>query len=370
MASMIDNYLEVAPGISLWFTTWGNAESGIPVLFVHGGPGACCADYQHINQRFFDTNKYHVIEVDQRGTGNSVPSVRKDYKNMQHYLDISIDQMCSDFECVRNHLNITQWLVFGGSWGSTLGLDYTSKYPQACLGLILRGIFLNTVEEHDAIYARKTFLANERRLSEFDTFYELAADDAKNRKEELLDVNDSKRLIDIYERMIVSGNREAIWRFYVWENNLMEEDLDKMLDPYTVPDATDDQYREACSISFFEARLFLHGTFEQPIDLLGNCHRMKHVPTWVCQGTGDEVCPEKFAQQLCLKLDEVGVQHTDHFVDSGHKASSDGMTEALILSVQEYYEQYGQHYDNTKDIQDWCVNEDGEEEEEEEKEKD
>ena len=239
--------------------------------------------------------------------------------------------------------------MFGGSWGSTLGLDYTQTYPTRCLGLILRGIFLNTKAEHDAIYARKSFAGNERRLQEFDTFFELAQKEASRRNEPPLDPNDSLRFIQLYEAMILQGNREAIWRFWVFENNLMEEEVDNLLDPFVVPDKANPQYGESMSIAFFEARLFLKGTFEEPIDLLLNIAAMKKVPTWVCQGTGDEVCPEIFAQQLCGRLAEEGVPHTTHFVDSGHKASSGGMTEALVLSVQEYYDQYGMAFLKNKE---------------------
>ena len=183
----MSNFLEIQPGISLHYQTFGN-PSAIPVLFVHGGPGACCEDYQNINQKFFNIANYYVIEVDQRGTGKSKPSVRDNHTNMQHYLDITITQMSSDFELLRKHLNITKWLVFGGSWGSTLGLDYACTYPTVCLGLILRGIFLNTKPEHDAIYARKSFANNVRRLKEFDIFHELAL-----KEDDKLDQNDSQR---------------------------------------------------------------------------------------------------------------------------------------------------------------------------------
>ena len=97
--------------IQLWYRTWGNKKHGIPVLFVHGGPGNCVADYQDINAKFFYLNKFYVIEVDQRGTGRSKPSVRDDWSNMQYYLDISIKQMSEDFEKLRKHLKIDHWLV-------------------------------------------------------------------------------------------------------------------------------------------------------------------------------------------------------------------------------------------------------------------
>ena len=145
--------LDVGNGISLWYRVWGN-PTGIPCLFVHGGPGQCVADYDNVNARFFDANLFRVVEVDQRGTGLSQPSVRDDFRHMALYADISISQMSADFELIRKSLAIDKWLVFGGSWGSTLGLDYALTYPDRCLGLILRAIFLNTVRaERDSTRA-------------------------------------------------------------------------------------------------------------------------------------------------------------------------------------------------------------------------
>ena len=120
-------------------------------------------------------------------------------------------------------------MVFGGSWGSTLGLHYAQSYPKRCLGLIIRGIFLNTKEEFDAVYAQKSFENNEHRLKEFKIFFEIAAEEALKRGESVLDPNDSERFIRLYESMIVSGNQDAMWRFHVFENNLMEEDPSKLL---------------------------------------------------------------------------------------------------------------------------------------------
>lgn len=121
--------------------------------------------------------------------GESQPSVRDDYKHMQQYMDISIEQMSADFERVRTHLDIQQWLVFGGSWGSTLGIDYAERYSSVCLGLIVRGIYLNTKLEFDAIYTRAPFEklhdadpseSAAKRIREFDTFFELAAAEVQN----------------------------------------------------------------------------------------------------------------------------------------------------------------------------------------------
>ena len=330
--------LDVGEGVSLWYRTWGNPQ-GIPVLFVHGGPGQAIVDYKNGTAKFFDAEAFMVVEVDQRGTGLSRPSVRDDFRNMQHYLNLDIAMMSADFELVREALGISRWLVFGGSWGSTLGLDYAERYPACCLGLILRGIFLSTLDEFNAIYSRRPFLDNARRLAEFETFFELAAREAERRGEPALDPDDSERFVRLYEALIVAGDREAAWRFYAFESNLMEEDPAALLDPHRIDEGT---YPEAQSVAFFEARLFLRHTFEAPLDLLGAVpsllkgHGGAPVRTWVVQGTGDEVCPEVFAQRLVDKLAEAGVPHDKYFVDAGHKATSDGIATALQRCVREF----------------------------------
>ena len=104
MAQAEENLLDVGQDIKLWYRTWGNVSKGIPVLFVHGGPGSSVGDYKEMNEKFFDKKDFFVVEVDQRGTGNSQPSVHEDYKNMKFYLNISISQMADDFEKVREKL--------------------------------------------------------------------------------------------------------------------------------------------------------------------------------------------------------------------------------------------------------------------------
>lgn len=327
-------FVNVSEGIQLWYQTWGCMD-GIPVLFVHGGPGNCVEDYKNVNSKFFDKDKFFVVEVDQRGTGKSRPSVRDAVENMKLYEDVSIALMSADFEVVREELGIERWLVFGGSWGSTLGIDYAERFPDRCRGLIVRGIFLNTQPEFDEVYARKSFLKNVRRLKEFDVFFELAAEEAAKRGENPLDPNDSERFIRLYESMILSGNRNAIWRFYVFENNLVEEDPDELLNPLVIAD--DKRFREAQSVSFFECRLFLRGTFEEKIDLLGSrLSSLRSMHVWVVQGTGDEVCPETYAKQLVDCLASQNIDHTAHFVDASHKCSSDSMSVALRGCVEDF----------------------------------
>ena len=337
MENAEENLLDIGAGLKLWYRTWGNKANGIPVLFVHGGPGNCVADEEDdvSNVKFFDKDKFFVIEVDQRGTGKSQPSVREDFKNMEIYGDISIEKMSADFELIRGKLGIQRWLVFGGSWGSTLGLHYAQSYPRSCLGLIIRGIFLNTKDEFDAVYAKKSYENNAHRLKEFKIFFEFAAKEAIAREEPALDPNDTERLIRLYESMIINGNHQAMWHFHVFENNLMEENPANLLDPLVI---SEDVLPIAASVSFFESRLFLRGTFEDPICLLDDVKKLKEIPvrTWVVQGTRDEVCPDKFARELVAKLEAEGVPHTAHFVDGGHLPSSNAIFVALNECVEDF----------------------------------
>lgn len=150
----------------------------------------------------------------------------------------------------------------------------------------------------------------------------------------LLPFAHAERFIRLYEAMVLRGDRDAIWRFFVFENNLMEEDTSHHFDPYTIDEKS---YPEATSVSFFECRLFLKGTFEDPIDLLGkSIEQLRTVPTWVVQGMGDEVCPEVYAQQLVARLAEAGCPHQAHFVQGGHLASSSGVAEALKKSLEDF----------------------------------
>ena len=197
--------------MKLWFRTWGNRETGIPLLFVHGGPGNAIADYNNGNKKFFSDQDFFVVEVDQRGTGNSQPSVRDSWKNMKYYEDISIDLIVADFEVVRESLGIDRWMVWGGSFGSTLTINYASRYPERCLALILRGIYLDTAEEVHTVYAKQTYTKNPKRLAEFEILFDYAQNHLP--EEEELDPNDAETILQVYAQMIQSGDKYAIWHW-------------------------------------------------------------------------------------------------------------------------------------------------------------
>lgn len=336
-----EHWLEVDGTIQLWYRTWGNRRDGIPVLFVHGGPGNAIADYHDGNKRFFSDRLFWVIEVDQRGTGNSQPSVRNDWHNMKYYKNISIDQICADFELVRQALSIDRWLVWGGSFGSTISINYGTRYPEPSLALILRGIYLDTAAEVNAVYSRHTYEKNPKRLAEFEILYDYAVQSSKRSAgAETLDPNNAKGLLQVYEEMIQAGDRHAIWHWHVFENNLMEEDPENLLDPNKIDDAI---YPEAQSIAFFETRLWLHGSFEEPTsNLLDRVDQLSNMPVWICQGRRDEVCPAKYAGKLRDALDDQDAIYTARFIDAGHEDTDPVMAQCLKESLQEYIQR--QHY--------------------------
>jgi len=331
-----EQFLQVQqePDIFLWYRTWGNRETGIPVLFVHGGPGNAIEDYDNENQRFFDAQAFFVIEVDQRGTGNSQPSVRDraSKKNLQLYQDISIDQIAADYELVREALGLEKWIVFGGSFGSTISINYGTRYPERCLSLILRGIYLDTAEEVAAVYSRRTYLDNAKRLAEFDILYDYAAQ--KSAREYLpASPNDAEGLMRSYYQLIMEGDEKAMWHWFVFENNLMETEPENLFDPDVV-DRHD--IREARSVAFFETRLWITGSFERPSNLLSRMDQLTTMPIFICQGRRDEVCPPRYARIFADALDDEAAYYSVRFLDSGHEQSDPVMARCLEDALHDF----------------------------------
>lgn len=135
-----EGYLQVSELHSIYYAQFGN-PLGLPVVVVHGGPGAGCADAW---SSFFDPAFYRIIMFDQRGAGRSVPPAEMKDNTPQYSVN--------DMEALRNHLGVDKWLVFGGSWGTTLAIFYGETHPQQCLGFILRGTFLGRPHEYEHVF--------------------------------------------------------------------------------------------------------------------------------------------------------------------------------------------------------------------------
>lgn len=131
-----EGFLKVSETHTLLYAVYGNPK-GIPIVVLHGGPGAGCNDTL---SRFFDLNRWNVVMFDQRGAMRSQPFCCMEENTPQYSID--------DIEALRSHLGIEQWIIFGGSWGSTLALLYGQEHPERCLGFILRGIFLAREQDY------------------------------------------------------------------------------------------------------------------------------------------------------------------------------------------------------------------------------
>lgn len=334
-----EHMVAVDDGIYLWFRTWGDPTYGVPILFVHGGPGQAVLDYGDGNERFFDYTQTFVVEVDQRGTGSSQPSVRDDWRNMQLYRNITIGVISADFEVVRTYLGVKRWVVWGGSYGSTIGLDYAMDYPNSVLALILRGIYLDTVAEMDEVYTQDAFVNDPKKLADYMQLYSFAAKEATARGRKPPDPNHSYGLVREYEKMILRGNRMAIWQWHAFENNLMEEDPDNLLDPNII---VEEKFAEAQSLGYFETRLWLHQSWEDPSTLLARVDRLADIPTWICQGLRDNVCPPHNARHLVNAMNATcrGAPLQSRFLASGHEDTDPVMEDCLVLSMNEFLGAY------------------------------
>jgi proline iminopeptidase len=285
----------------LYVEECGN-PSGIPVVFLHGGPGAGC-DPSH--RRFFDPDIYRIILFDQRGCGRSRPHATLEGNNTQ--------ALIADIEQIREHLDIDKWVVFGGSWGSTLGLLYAQAHAERVSGLILRGIFLC-------------------RPADIHWFYQDGAShvfpDYWQEFIEPIPLDERGNLLEaFYQRL--SGDDElarmaAAKAWSKWEahcaNLRPSADLVSHLSaPHT-----------ALSMARIECHYFMHDAFLQPDQILENIDRIRHIPVMIVHGRYDMVCPVEQAFDLQKAWPEAALTVV---ADAGHSAFEPGIVDALISAT-------------------------------------
>jgi proline iminopeptidase len=275
---------------------------GVPVLFLHGGPGAGATP---AHRRFFDPNFYRIVILDQRGAGRSLPH--------GEIIDNTTPLLVEDIEAVRRHRGIDQWHVFGGSWGSTLALAYAETHPERVRALILRGIFLCRKSEIDwFLYGiRNVFPEAWRAFSGF-----LPA-------EERGDLLGSyyRRLIDPDPAIHMPAARA--WSVYEGACSTL------LPSPETITAFGED--RMALGLARIEAHYFKHDIFLPEDSLLANVHRIRRIPATIVQGRYDMVCPTVTADDLTRAWPEA-----DYVIvpDAGHSAMEPGIRAALVAAME------------------------------------
>ena len=287
----------------LYWEVSGN-PNGKPVVFLHGGPGAGASP---AHRRFFDPRHYCIIIFDQRGAGRSTP--------LGELTDNTTPHLIADMETLRKHLNIERWLVFGGSWGSTLALAYAETHPEHCSGLILRGIFLCRKSEID------WFLYDLRNLFP-EPWHAFAGYIPENERGDLLKAF-YKRLTNPDPTVHMPAARA--WGRYEGSCSTL------LPSPETVAYFGGDVV--ALGLARIEAHYFTHDIFLPINSLLDNVSRIRNIPGIIVQGRYDAVCPITSADDLHRAWPEA-----EYIIvpDAGHAAWEPGICKQLVAACEKF----------------------------------
>ncbi|HBQ98873.1 MAG: prolyl aminopeptidase [Roseofilum sp. SBFL] len=297
--SLAQSAISVSVLHTLYYEQSGNPE-GPPVVVLHGGPGGgSLPDYR----RYFNPQKWRIILFDQRGCGKSTP-----HAELQ---DNTTWDLVADIERLRSHLGLEQWVVFGGSWGSTLSLAYAQSHPERCQGLILRGIFLLRSQELNWLYQEGA---------------SYIFPDAWEEYVKPIPLEEQDNFLSAYYRRLTSDDlqvrREAAQAWSVWEASTSKlfPDLNLM------EKFADDRFADA--FARIECHYFINlGFFDSEDWFFQSLDRIRQIPTAIVQGRYDLVCPMKTAWEVHRAWPEAEFQV---IADAGHSMAEPGIRSALI----------------------------------------
>jgi len=300
-------HLRVSPEHELYFEESGNPR-GKPVVFLHGGPGGGTDPKM---RRFFDARRFRIVLFDQRGCGKSRPH--------GSLTDNTTWDLVADIERLRTHLQIERWLVFGGSWGSTLALAYAQTHPARVTEIILRGIFLLRRWELEWFYQDPGGAA---------AIYP----DLWEQYLEPIPVAERGDLISAYHRRLTGSDPEEMRRaaraWAIWEGatSFLKGS------PSYVARFNEADY--ASAFSRIECHYFVNGGFLRADNqLLADVDRIRHIPAIIVQGRYDVVCPMRSAWDLHRAWPEAELRIIG---DAGHSAFEPGTTRALIAATKRF----------------------------------
>lgn len=300
---------------TLYVEQCGNPR-GIPVVFLHGGPGSGCKE-QH--RCYFDPKIYHIILFDQRGCGRSKP--------LGKLLANSTMDLVNDIDLIREKLHIKSWLVFGGSWGATLGLLYSQAHKDRVLGLILRGVFLAREQDIDWVYGDN----GAARLFP-DVWSKLI--------EDLPLTNKAKLLAVIYQQLTSTDDEQSTNMFnklQQWESTIVTVGQDET--KRTVVNEKPNSFisMEQKTASIIQLYYSLNLCFIDQSPILENINVIQNIPTTIIHGRYDTVCPIEQSWLLSKKLPQAEFKIIPL---AGHAANEPAIIDALIAATISFSQGY------------------------------
>lgn len=294
-------FLKRDHGHALYWESSGNPQ-GLPVLFLHGGPGGGCSAN---NRRFFDSTRYRIILFDQRGCGRSTPAGSLLANTTTHLLD--------DIEALRNAMAVERWVLFGGSWGATLALAYAQQYPQHVSALVLRAVFTARKSELDWLYRQGASHIFPEAWARFVAFIPVA---------------ERADLIAAYHARLISGDKDlettAARAWCVWEDAIAT---------FTPSPLFADELALR-SLARIESHFFVNRAFIDEGQLIANAQRLHGIPGVIVQGRYDVVTPPATAWDLHRAWPGSALQIVP---DAGHASSEPGITRGLIAATDTLY---------------------------------
>ena len=292
-------HLDVGHGHLISIEQSGN-PNGIPVLYLHGGPGAGLGKHY---QWPFDLKRYRVIGFDQRGCGRSTPTGNITHNNP--------DYLLQDIEQLREYLQIDSWIVFGGSWGSTLALLYAIKYTQRVNALVLRGIFLARKEDFEWF-----LMPNGGAAQVFPDIYQNFRRNFKS----------SDSFLDVCEQYIrlfqdEHKHKSALQDWYNWEGHISRLQSSAI-------DASDlSSENQVRNLALLECHYLLNHCFVEENFIIDNIQAIRHIPCHIVHGRYDMVCKVESALTLHHHLPQSTLDIIDN---AGHSMSENGIAKRLV----------------------------------------
>lgn len=291
-----EGMLDVGDGHHIYYEMSGSPK-GLPVIFVHGGPGAGTVPAQ---RRYFDPDQYCIVLFDQRGAGSSTPFASLENNTTDH--------LVADMEKLRIHLDIDKWLVCGGSWGATLALAYGTRQSEQCLGFILRGIFLGTASEVDWFLDGMGTIFPEHMAAFRDHVGGLRG----------------QALFDEYcKRLFSPDSKKHMPAARAWARY---ESQCSTLMPHPAPENGPAFDHYALALARTEAHYFKHNLFLTENELLKRLETIRTLPAIIVQGRYDVVCPIRTAHKLHMAWPN---SQLEIIPDAGHSGMEPGIARAI-----------------------------------------